>query len=84
MRKNKDDAYDLLQMSLEKIFKSSSSLEDPSKFLPWSYTIMRNTYIDYYRSQKNSPNQLSIDDIENYDEDSDKYHADEISSLKMI
>jgi len=82
MRKNKDDAYDLLQMSLEKIFKSSSSLEDPSKFLPWSYTIMRNTYIDYYRSQKNSPNQLSIDDIENFDEDSDKYHADEISSLK--
>ena len=32
MRKNKDDAYDLLQMSLEKVFKSSSSLEDPSKF----------------------------------------------------
>ncbi len=82
MGRNEDDAWDLYQMSYEKIYKSLHSLEDQSKFLPWAYTIMRNTYIDYYRSQKNSPNQLSIDDIENFDEDSDKYHADEISSLK--
>ena len=82
MGRNEDDAWDLYQMSYEKIYKSLHSLEDQSKFLPWAYTIMRNTYIDYYRSKKNSPNQLSIDDIENFDEDSDKYHADEISSLK--
>jgi RNA polymerase sigma-70 factor (ECF subfamily) len=82
MGRNEDDAWDLYQMSYEKIYKSLHSLEDQSKFLPWAYTIMRNTYIDYYRSQKNSPNQLSIDNIENFDEDSDKYHADEISSLK--
>jgi RNA polymerase sigma-70 factor (ECF subfamily) len=82
MRRNEDDAWDLFQMTLEKIFKSFSLLDDTTKFLPWSYTIMRNTYIDYYRSQKNTPLQLSIDDIENFDDDGDRYHADEINSLK--
>lgn len=81
LMRNTEDAYDLLQMTLEKIFKSYEGLDQSNSFLPWSYTIMRNTFIDHYRSQKNTPNHLSIHDFENHDEEGDKFHSDEISGL---
>ena len=53
LTRNKEDAYDLLQITMEKIFKFQSSLDNDSRFLPWAYTIMRNSFYDNIKSKKN-------------------------------
>ena len=44
LTRNQEDAYDLLQTTMEKIFKAQSSLDNENNFLPWAYTIMRNAF----------------------------------------
>ena len=48
-------AEDLLQDSFLKLHKSIMSFNPRQKALPWLFTIVRNTLIDYYRKKKDLP-----------------------------
>lgn len=58
--KNEEDAYDLAQESLLKIYKGLNKFEYKSNFSTWIYRITYNTSIDYLR--KNSEWSLSLDE----------------------
>jgi RNA polymerase sigma factor (sigma-70 family) len=47
---DKDDAKDLLQDTLLKALKHSNKFEYESNLRAWTYTIMKNTFINNYRS----------------------------------
>lgn len=51
--KNEQDAYDLAQESLLKIYKSLNRFEYKSNFSTWMYRITYNTSIDYLRKNNN-------------------------------
>ena len=46
---DRDDAKDLLQDTTLKALKYSNKFEHESNFKAWTYTIMKNTYINNYR-----------------------------------
>jgi RNA polymerase sigma factor (sigma-70 family) len=52
-RRVQDDflAQDLLQQSFVKAIQQQHSLNNEESVVPWFYRILRNTLIDYYRSQ---------------------------------
>ena len=52
-RRVEDDfiVQDLLQQSLVKAIQQQHSLNNEESVVPWFYRILRNTVIDYYRSQ---------------------------------
>lgn len=52
-RRVRDDsiAQDLLQQSFVKALQQHHSLKNEESVVPWFYRILRNTLIDYYRSQ---------------------------------
>lgn len=82
LTRNKEDAYDLLQITMEKIFKFQSSLDNDSRFLPWAYTIMRNSFYDNIKSKKNLPDHVPYEEYEDYDDPkATKLHSDEMSSM---
>ena len=45
-----NNAFDLCQISLLKIWQGVARLEDPEKFDGWAMTIVRNTYLDGVRT----------------------------------
>jgi RNA polymerase sigma factor (sigma-70 family) len=47
---DKDDAKDLVQETNLKVMKSSEKFVVDSSFKAWTYTIMKNTFINNYRS----------------------------------
>lgn len=52
-------AEDLLQEVFIKIHRGISFLKDNSKITNWVYQITRNAIIDYYRTRKNPPSELT-------------------------
>lgn len=82
LTKSYEDAHDLLQVTMEKIFKSQSSLDDERNFLKWAYTIMKNTFYDNIRAKKNLPDSVPYEDYQDYDDPKmTKLHPDELSSM---
>lgn len=49
---NREDAEDLLQVSLTKALRSSRTLQDHTKLVPWFYQLLRNTIIDHVRARQ--------------------------------
>lgn len=82
LTKSYEDAHDLLQVTMEKIFKAQSSLDDEDNFLKWAYTIMKNAFYDDIRSKKNLPESVPFEDFQDYkDSKTTKLHPDEMSSI---
>ncbi len=52
---NKEDAKDILSEVFIKIHKNIDKLDSKDKLTSWIYTITRNTIIDFYRKQKQTP-----------------------------
>jgi len=48
---NKDDAGDLLQETIYKALRYRDSFAEDTNLLSWTYTIMRNTFINHYRKK---------------------------------
>ena len=67
---NPDDAYDISQESLLKIYKNISYFEGKSKFSTWIYRIVTNTALDYIKKHRKS-NVFSLN--AEMDEDGDSY-----------
>ncbi len=51
---NPEDAEDLSQEVMMKVFRSRDSLRDPSKLESWLYQVARGALIDYYRRKRPS------------------------------
>ncbi len=80
---NIEDAEDLVQITMEKVSKNIEKLDDVMNFLPWAYTILRNSFIDQQRQKKNI-NFKSMSDLENYEEENNnkrsKFSKDDLKS----
>lgn len=68
---SKEDAEDILQESLIKIYKNLYEVKDNEKIKSWIYTITKNTLIDFYRKQGKSEEFL-----EQYLSEQDQYTKD--------
>ena len=77
---NRSDAEDLVQITMEKIIKNIQKLDHEENFVPWAYTILRNSFIDTQRSKKNT-NFKSMSDLESFNESSEKFSKDDINSV---
>jgi RNA polymerase sigma factor (sigma-70 family) len=53
LTRNYEDAQDLMQETILRAYKHRNKYEEGTNFKSWSSTIMRNTYINRYRKQKN-------------------------------
>lgn len=72
-----DEARDLLQDGLIKVFEHISTLRDPQKLRSWTYNIMVNTCIQHHRKTRH----LMLDeDMDTYTDDDNSlpYTMDEI------
>lgn len=63
LTRNVDDAADLFQETAYKIIKNKDKYNVGTNFRAWSYTIMRNIFINNYRKKKRR--NLLIDSTEN-------------------
>jgi len=62
--KNPQDAEDILQTILLKVFTKSKDVHNEHNIYPWVYKIAKNTIVDYYRTQ-NLTEVLNMDRLEN-------------------
>ena len=56
---NRYDAEDLMQDTYLRALKSSDKYEEYNNFKSWMFTIMKNTFINYYRKKKRQGNKLN-------------------------
>ena len=61
----KDDAEDLTQDALVKVYTNLSSFDDTKNFRNWYLTIANNCVIDFFRSNKERLTDISISDYLN-------------------
>ena len=62
---NRDDAEDLIQETLLKAYRGLHTFEYGTNERGWLCTIMRNTFINAYRSKKAAPEMIRPEKIEN-------------------
>ena len=62
MTKNRDDAYDLVQVAFTKAYRSLHRFKGKSAFYTWLYSIAVNTTLNYLKKKKPD---FSIDDEDN-------------------
>lgn len=75
---NEQDAEEITQDVLLKIFSSVSGLKDDSRIRAWIYRITRNAIIDYYRKANKS-----VDFVELNDELEEKLYEDQNSNKEI-
>tara|TARA_B110000261_G_C13061335_1_gene348305 strand:- start:713 stop:1258 length:546 start_codon:yes stop_codon:yes gene_type:complete len=80
LTRNEADARDLLQITMEKCFKAIEQLDNYERFLPWAYTILRNSFIDLGRSKKGKEFK-SLSDLDNFEENSKGFSKNELNEL---
>ncbi len=56
---NRHDAEDLMQDTYLRALRSSDKYEEYNNFKSWMFTIMKNTFINYYRKKKRQGNRLN-------------------------
>ena len=59
-----DDAQDILQEVFIKIYENLNDFDQNLKFSSWAYRITHNYAISYYRKNKKSMNDISLEDNE--------------------
>lgn len=81
---NEQETEEIINDGFLKVFTNLSKYDSTQPFKAWLRTIMINTAIDYYRSNKKYLMQIAIDEVEIADFDDDvisKLSTDEIMSL---
>lgn len=74
-----EDAEDVRQEVLLRIFKGAPHLNDEARFGPWVYTVARNAVIDRLRARK-----LPVADLEAFSEPADSNGSDERPLLDCV
>jgi RNA polymerase sigma-70 factor (ECF subfamily) len=62
--RNKADAEDLVAETVTKAWLAIDTLDDPNRFRPWVFRILRNHFISEYRKASSRPQLVSIDEQE--------------------
>lgn len=66
MTRNKADAEDLVQETMLKAYRFFGRFEQGTNIRAWLFKIMTNLYINRYRKKVRTPQELSIDDMEDF------------------
>ena len=64
--RNPNDAEDLVQEAVLKAFRAFEQFERGSNIKGWLFAILRNTYFNVYRKQKNTPEHVPLEQVEGF------------------
>lgn len=66
MTRNPTDAEDLVQETYLRAFRGFGGFRDGTNLKAWLYKILTNTFINIYRAKKRRPDQVDLDDTEDF------------------
>src|SRR5918999_5581271 len=66
MTRNPSDAEDLVQETYLRAYRGFGGFEEGTNLKAWLYKILTNTFINSYRSKKRRPDEVELDDAEDF------------------
>jgi len=66
MTRNPADAEDLVQETYLRAYRGYGGFKDGTNLKAWLYRILTNTFINTYRARKRRPEQVDLDDVEDF------------------
>jgi RNA polymerase sigma-70 factor (ECF subfamily) len=66
MTRNPSDAEDLVQETYLRAYRGFSGFREGTNLKAWLYKILTNTYINQYRAKKRRPEQVDLDETEDF------------------
>jgi RNA polymerase sigma-70 factor (ECF subfamily) len=66
MTRNPADAEDLVQETYLRAFRGFEGFREGTNLKAWLYKILTNTFINTYRARKRRPDQVDLDDVEDF------------------
>ena len=66
MTRNPSDAEDLVQETYLRAYRGFPGFKEGTNLKAWLYKILTNTYINSYRAKKRRPEQVELDDVEDF------------------
>jgi len=66
MTRNPSDAEDLVQETYLRAYRGFGGFHDGTNLKAWLYKILTNTFINTYRAKKRRPEQVDLDDTEDF------------------
>ena len=66
MTRNPTDAEDLVQETYLRAYRGFAGFREGTNLKAWLYKILTNTFINTYRAKKRRPEQVDLDDIEDF------------------
>src|SRR4029077_17978649 len=66
MTRNPSDAEDLVQETYLRAYRGFGGFREGTNLKAWLYKILPNTFINTYRAKKRRPEQVDLDDVEDF------------------
>jgi RNA polymerase sigma-70 factor (ECF subfamily) len=66
MTRNPSDAEDLVQETYLRAYRGFEGFREGTNLKAWLYKILTNTFINTYRAKKRRPEQVELDDVEDF------------------
>ena len=66
MTRNPSDAEDLVQETYLRAYRGFGGFKEGTNLKAWLYRILTNTFINTYRAKKRRPEQVDLDDVEDF------------------
>jgi len=66
MTRNPSDAEDLVQETYLRAYRGFGGFREGTNLKAWLYRILTNTFINQYRARKRRPDQVDLDDVEDF------------------
>jgi RNA polymerase sigma-70 factor (ECF subfamily) len=66
MTRNPSDAEDLVQETYLRAYRGFGGFREGTNLKAWLYRILTNTFINQYRAKKRRPDQVELDDVEDF------------------
>ena len=66
MTRNPSDAEDVLQESFLKAYRAYHTFQEGTNLRAWLYRIVTNTYINKYRKTQRRPEEVELDEVEDF------------------
>jgi len=66
MTRNPSDAEDLVQETYLRAYRGFGGFKEGTNLKAWLYRILTNTFINTYRAKKRRPDQVDLDDVEDF------------------
>ncbi len=66
MTRNPSDAEDLVQETYLRAYRGFEGFREGTNLKAWLYRILTNTFINQYRAKRRRPEQVDLDDVEDF------------------